>query len=112
MDSYCTNVNLNTLSTYATVQLICLGQNVLDSTTTSSNGAFTLTMINGSPTQLATLPTCRVLVVTPLTSCNATLPGNGRLLPTGLQLAGINLAGTSINILFTVLGFILNIGIN
>ncbi|KAL2534643.1 Uncharacterized protein Adt_07994 [Abeliophyllum distichum] len=96
----------------ATVQLICLQQNVLANTTTSSNGAFTLTLINGSPTQLATLPTCQVLVVTPLTSYNATLPGNGRLLSMGLQLAGVNVAGTSLNILFNVLGFILNIGIN
>ncbi|KAL2464060.1 Phylloplanin [Forsythia ovata] len=107
MHSNCTNVNLNTFSTDATVHLRCLGQNVLASTTTNSTGGFTLNL-NASPIQLPIIPTCQVVVVTPLTRCNATLPGIGRLVSTGLILVRFNVNGTTLNIELRVLGFNIN----
>ncbi|KAI3817301.1 hypothetical protein L1987_11090 [Smallanthus sonchifolius] len=61
----------------ATVQLSC-GGNVLASTTTNQSGAFTISV---NPAQILTIlsSSCMLVVPTPLSTCNATLPSIGSL---------------------------------
>ncbi|KAI3756601.1 hypothetical protein L1987_56423 [Smallanthus sonchifolius] len=62
----------------ATVQLSCDGT-VLASTTTNQSGAFTISV---NPAQVLTIvssSSCMLVVPTPLSTCNATLPSTGSL---------------------------------
>ncbi|KAG2315805.1 hypothetical protein Bca52824_018927 [Brassica carinata] len=85
----------------APVLLQCAGQNV-SVTTTGANGVFSFPSNTILPISLSTLLAsgCRVIVTTPLSRCNASLPTNG------LLTAPINLAGTTINRGITILQFV------
>ncbi|KAI7756365.1 hypothetical protein M8C21_011107 [Ambrosia artemisiifolia] len=62
----------------AQVNLVC-GRNVIASTRTNEAGAFTL-IVNAIRGFLASLlSSCRIVVATPLSTCNATLPSTGNL---------------------------------
>ncbi|KAL0717330.1 hypothetical protein Bca4012_066652 [Brassica carinata] len=71
-------------------------------TTTGANGVFSFPSNTILPISLSTLLAsgCRVIVTTPLSRCNASLPTNG------LLTAPINLAGTTINRGITILQFV------
>ncbi|KAJ1699357.1 hypothetical protein LUZ63_007869 [Rhynchospora breviuscula] len=64
--------NSSTTSVFpnAGVQLKC-GDNVVGSTTTNSNGAFSIV---GLLTLVNLLGSCKIIVTTPLASCNVSLP--------------------------------------
>nr|CAD1828487.1 unnamed protein product [Ananas comosus var. bracteatus] len=68
----------------ATVQVRC-GGNVLASTTTDSNGAFSMSLDLVSSLLSALMNSCNLVVDTPLISCNASLPATG-VLQSALQL--------------------------
>ncbi|XP_078160050.1 phylloplanin-like [Carex rostrata] len=73
------SINLSTTGfANATVQLRC-GNNVVGSTTTDNNGAFSI--VTALPTTLLSLlSSCKLVVVTPLVNCNVGLPSTGNLL--------------------------------
>lgn len=76
----------------ALVQLQCGSGNVVSSATTNGSGLFSILL---DPLQflLSTLLTgCHLVVKTPLSTCDATLPSVGGLLST-LQLIGNTLVG-------------------
>ncbi|CAF2154551.1 hypothetical protein BRARA_K01149 [Brassica rapa] len=80
----------------------CTGQNV-SSTTTNANGVFSIPTI-GLPFSPSTLLSsgCRLVVTTPLTACNVSLPAAG-LLMAPLSLVG-TAAGDGLNIFSLVPG--------
>ncbi|KAJ3683692.1 hypothetical protein LUZ60_013919 [Juncus effusus] len=92
---------------YAGVQLVCNG-NVISSTTTNSNGVFSI--VTGLTTSLLNLLTsgCKIVVNTPLVNCNVALPSTGTL-QSGLLggLGGLGGLGSLVN---GLLGGILNLG--
>ncbi|KAI7743440.1 hypothetical protein M8C21_011291, partial [Ambrosia artemisiifolia] len=86
----------------ATVQLTC-GGNVIASAMTNQQGRFNISV---SPVLVSLnniLSTCRVVVPTPLSSCNATLPSTGGI-QSALQLVGITVQGLTTIILSFITG--------
>ncbi|TMW80995.1 hypothetical protein EJD97_012939 [Solanum chilense] len=86
----------------ASVQLRCGAGNVVSSTTTNGSGAFSLVT---SPVQnllSSLLSDCNIVVTTPLSTCNATLPSVG-FLQAPLQIVG-KTAGGLLNIVNVVTG--------
>ncbi|KAM7485069.1 hypothetical protein LguiA_001078 [Lonicera macranthoides] len=96
---YCTangNVGVNGTSTpvfpNALVQLRCGNGNVVSSVTTNNSGLFSILL---DPLQFvlsSVLSNCNIVVNTPLSSCNSSLPSIGGLL-SPLQLIGNTLVG-------------------
>ncbi|CAN8259041.1 unnamed protein product [Cochlearia groenlandica] len=79
----------------ARVSLVCGGQNV-SSTVTNSGGLFSIPTL-GLPLSLTQLLTnCRIVVTTPLSTCNSTLPSTGTL-TSPVNLAG-SIIGNGLNI--------------
>ncbi|KAG5632947.1 hypothetical protein H5410_004664 [Solanum commersonii] len=80
----------------ASVQLRCGAGNVVSSTTTNGSGAFSLEL---NPVQniLSLLANCNVVVTTPLSTCNASLPSVG-FLQSPLQLLGKTIGGLLSNV--------------
>ncbi|CAN4106236.1 unnamed protein product [Withania somnifera] len=88
----------------ASIQLMCGAGNVVSSTTTNGLGVFSLVL---DPIQniLSSLPSNRNLVVTtPLSTCNATLPSVG-VLRSPLQLVGKTLVGVLYVVNLSAVGF-------
>ncbi|WMV10075.1 hypothetical protein MTR67_003460 [Solanum verrucosum] len=81
----------------ASVQLRCGGGNVVSSTTTNGSGAFSL-LLNPLQNLLVSslLSNCNIVITTPLSTCNATLPSVG-VLQAPLQIVG-GTAGGLLNI--------------
>ncbi|KAJ0802891.1 putative phylloplanin [Helianthus annuus] len=69
----------------AQVQLSC-GGNVIASAVTNAQGAFNITVNPLRVTLTNILSSCRIIVATPLSNCNATLPTAGTL-QSALQVA-------------------------
>ncbi|KAF8095446.1 hypothetical protein N665_0332s0028 [Sinapis alba] len=86
----------------AGIVLQCAGQNV-SSTTTNANGVFSIPTLGAlfSPSTLLNSG-CRIIVTTPLTACNVSLPAAG-LLMAPLSLVG-TAAGDGLNIFSLVPG--------
>ncbi|XP_056844611.1 phylloplanin-like [Raphanus sativus] len=80
----------------AGIVLQCAGQNV-SSTTTNANGVFSLPTMGTifSPSTLLNSG-CRIIVTTPLTSCNASLPAGGLLMAPLALLGATSSNGLSI----------------
>ncbi|KAJ4764514.1 hypothetical protein LUZ62_074889 [Rhynchospora pubera] len=70
------NSSITSVFPNAGVQLIC-GGNVVGSTTTNSNGAFSIVGLLTLVPNL--LGSCKIVVTTPLASCNVSLPSTGYL---------------------------------
>ncbi|XP_022973793.1 phylloplanin-like [Cucurbita maxima] len=84
----------------AAVQLQCGNGNVVSTATTNSAGMF-LILLNPLQFLLSSLTSnCSVLVNTPLSSCNATLPSVGNLV------SGLNFAGTILQGLLSITNII------
>ncbi|CAL9103060.1 unnamed protein product, partial [Musa acuminata var. zebrina] len=82
----------------ATVLLQC-GSNVISSAITNSNGVFTM-LVNPVDSLLTLLNSCKLVIPTPLSTCNTSLPSTG-ILQSSLQLLSRGLLGG-------ILGGILN----
>ncbi|XP_009598565.1 phylloplanin-like [Nicotiana tomentosiformis] len=93
----------------ASVQLRCGTRNVVSSTITNGSGVFSLVVDPRVNTLLLLLLNCRLVVVTPLSTCNASLPSVG-LLVSSLNLVNISNGGVGglTNIGLGPTGFILN----
>ncbi|KAM0068043.1 putative phylloplanin [Helianthus debilis subsp. tardiflorus] len=80
------------LFTGALVLLLC-GENLIGSTMTNRIGAFNITL-RGSPLLATTLlSSCKLVVATPPSACNATLPA--KPLQASLRYVGSNIVGLS-----------------
>ncbi|WOH13002.1 hypothetical protein DCAR_0832511 [Daucus carota subsp. sativus] len=76
----------------AVVQLKCAAGNIVSSTTTDANGAFSILL---NPLQFVlsnVLQQCKIVVPTPLSNCDSTLPAVGGLV-SQLQIVGSILLG-------------------
>ncbi|XP_070042047.1 phylloplanin-like [Nicotiana tomentosiformis] len=93
----------------ATVQLRCGTRNVVSSTITNGSGVFSLVVDSRVNTLPLLLSNCRLVVATPLSTCNASLPSVG-LLASSLRIVntGIGGFGGLINVGLGPTGFILN----
>ncbi|MQL92801.1 hypothetical protein Taro_025430 [Colocasia esculenta] len=80
----------------ALVQLRCGGA-VVSSATTNSNGAFSILLDPITTILSSLLSNCNLVVITPLSTCNAALPS------TGLLQSALTLVGTALQGLLTVL---------
>ncbi|CAL9094444.1 unnamed protein product, partial [Musa textilis] len=95
----------------ATVLLQC-GSNVISSASTNSNGVFTI-LVNPVGSLLTLLNSCKLVIPTPLSTCNTLLPSTGilqslmQLLSNGL-LGGI--LGGNVTLVPTVFTFVENFG--
>ncbi|XP_009595196.1 phylloplanin-like [Nicotiana tabacum] len=76
----------------ASVQLRCGAGNVVSSTTTNGSGVFSLVLDPLQNILSSLLSNCSLVVTTPLSTCNASLPSIG-LLQSPLQLVGKTLVG-------------------
>ncbi|KAD6454296.1 hypothetical protein R6Q59_016086 [Mikania micrantha] len=109
------NGSINTAPPFqnALVNLTC-GSTVVASNTTNMSGTFVITLSNLAPSIVSALLSggCKVVVDTPLATCNASLPLTG-ILQAPLQIVGntvngtVNLITVIVNGLFTFLGTIL-----
>ncbi|XP_015066296.1 phylloplanin-like [Solanum pennellii] len=86
----------------ASVQLRCGSGNVVSSTTTNGSGAFSLVTSPVQSLLSSLLSDCNIVVTTPLSTCNATLPSVG-VLQAPLQIVG-KTAGGLLNIVNVVTG--------
>nr|BAJ25790.1 similar to T-phylloplanin [Nicotiana tabacum] len=93
----------------ATVQLRCGTRNVVSSTITNGSGVFSLVVDSRVNTLPLLLSNCRLVVATPLSTCNASLPSVGLLAPS-LRIVNIGIGGFGglINVGLGPTGFILN----
>ncbi|XP_075085488.1 phylloplanin-like [Nicotiana tabacum] len=93
----------------ATVQLRCGTRNVVSSTITNGSGVFSLVVDSRVNTLPLLLSNCRLVVATPLSTCNASLPSVG-LLASSLRIVNIGIGGFGglINVGLGPTGFILN----
>ncbi|XP_060191607.1 phylloplanin-like [Lycium barbarum] len=76
----------------AAVQLQCGAGNVVSSTTTNGSGVFSLVLDPLQNLLSSLLSNCNLVVTTPLSTCNASLPSIG-FLQSPLQLVGKTLIG-------------------
>nr|XP_009618324.1 phylloplanin-like [Nicotiana tomentosiformis] len=93
----------------ATVQLRCGTRNMVSSTITNGSGVFSLVVDSRVNTLPLLLSNCRLVVATPLSTCNASLPSVG-LLASSLRIVNIGIGGFGglINVGLGPTGFILN----
>ncbi|KAJ0594585.1 putative phylloplanin [Helianthus annuus] len=82
--------------TDALVELSC-GGNVIASAVTNAQGVFNITVNPLRVTLNNLLSSCRIIVATPLSNCNATLPTAGTL-QSALQVAGTFIRGILNNV--------------
>ncbi|KAJ0945532.1 putative phylloplanin [Helianthus annuus] len=80
----------------ALVELSC-GGNVIASAVTNAQGVFNITVNPLRVTLNNLLSSCRIIVATPLSNCNATLPTAGTL-QSALQVAGTFIRGILNNV--------------
>nr|BAJ25792.1 similar to T-phylloplanin [Nicotiana tabacum] len=92
----------------ATVQLRCGTGNVVSSAITNGSGVFSLVVDPRVNTLPLLLSNCRLVVATPLSTCNATLPSVGRLASTLNVNTSIGGVGGLINVVLGPTSFILN----
>uniref|UniRef100_A0A1S3Y5D0 Phylloplanin-like n=1 Tax=Nicotiana tabacum TaxID=4097 RepID=A0A1S3Y5D0_TOBAC len=76
----------------ASVQLRCGARNVISSTITNRSGVISLVMDSHVNTLPLLLINCLLVVATPLSTCNASLPSVG-LLASSLNLVNIGIGG-------------------
>ncbi|KAH0781908.1 hypothetical protein KY290_001506 [Solanum tuberosum] len=76
----------------ASVQLRCGAGNVVSSTTTNGSGAFSLVLNPVQNILSSLLSNCNIVVTTPLSTCNASLPSVG-VLQAPLQIVGRTTGG-------------------
>ncbi|KAL3332520.1 hypothetical protein AABB24_032875 [Solanum stoloniferum] len=76
----------------ASVQLRCGAGNVVSSTTTNGSGAFSLVLNPVQNILSSLLSNCNIVVTTPLSTCNASLPSAG-VLQSPLQIVGRTAGG-------------------
>lgn len=67
--------------------------------------------MNVAPTVLNSLQTCRIVVLTPLANCNASLPHVGHLVSDALRINELSVSGTNVTVGLSVVGLDLDVGI-
>ncbi|RZR74279.1 hypothetical protein BHM03_00034664 [Ensete ventricosum] len=95
----------------ATVLLQC-GSNVISSAITNSNGVFTM-LVNPVDSLLTLLNSCKLVIPTPLSTCNTSLTATG-ILQSSMQLLSRGLLGGIlggiVNVVPTLFTFVGNLG--
>ncbi|CAL9776084.1 unnamed protein product [Musa acuminata subsp. burmannicoides] len=76
----------------ATVQVQC-GSSVIASTTTNSNGAFAMLLSEQTSTVSDLLSSCKLVIPTPVSTCDASLRASGKLQSPLQLLSGTDLDG-------------------
>ncbi|XP_075086466.1 phylloplanin-like [Nicotiana tabacum] len=96
----------------APVQLRCGARNVISSTITNRSGVISLVMDSHVNTLPLLLINCLLVVATPLSTCNASLPSVG-LLASSLNLVNIGIGGVGgvISVSLGPIDFILNLNL-
>ncbi|KAM3755568.1 hypothetical protein ACB098_02G049100 [Castanea mollissima] len=99
------NVNIRAFPN-AQVQLQCGAGNVVATTTTNATGVFSfyLDAIRLSLSAALDLGACDLVVITPLSTCNSTLPAVG-VLKSDIQFVATNVVGARIIFTFRPVGF-------
>ncbi|GMN62394.1 hypothetical protein TIFTF001_031489 [Ficus carica] len=95
----------------ALVQLQCANGNVVSSATTNSSGIFSILLDPLTVLLTSLLQGCRLVVGTPLSSCNSALPSTGGLF-SPLQLIGNTLLGLLNIINIAPAGFLFSPNLN